>query len=154
MTNRHKKRCSTLLIIREMQVKTIIMYYFTLVRMASIKSLQIKNAGEGVEKREPSYTVGRNVNWYSLWYILCRTVWRLLKKLKIELPWVHAKSFQSCSMLCNPVDCSPSGSSIYGILQTRILEWVAMPSSRETSQPRDQTPHLLCLLHGSQVLYH
>ena len=48
-----------------MQVKTIIMYYFTLVRMASIKSLQIKNAGEGVEKREPSYTVGRNVNWYS-----------------------------------------------------------------------------------------
>ena len=65
MTNRHKKRCSTLLIIREMQVKTIIMYYFTLVRMASIKSLQIKNAGEGVEKREPSYTVGRNVNWYS-----------------------------------------------------------------------------------------
>ena len=41
------------------------MYYFTLVRMASIKSLQIKNAGEGVEKREPSYTVGRNVNWYS-----------------------------------------------------------------------------------------
>ena len=65
MTNRHKKRCSKLLIIREMQVKTIIMYYFTLVRMASIKSLQIKNAGEGVEKREPSYTVGRNVNWYS-----------------------------------------------------------------------------------------
>ena len=48
-----------------MQVKTIIMYYFTLVRMASIKSLQIKNAGEGVEKKEPSYTVGRNVNWYS-----------------------------------------------------------------------------------------
>ena len=65
MTNRYMKSFSTLLIIREMQVKTIIMYYFTLVRMASIKSLQIKNAGEGVEKREPSYTVGRNVNWYS-----------------------------------------------------------------------------------------
>ena len=65
IANRNVKICSVLLIIREMQVKTIIMYYFTLVRMASIKSLQIKNAGEGVEKKEPSYTVGRNVNWYS-----------------------------------------------------------------------------------------
>ena len=36
---------------------------------------------------------------------------------------------QSCTILCNPMDCSPPGSSIYGILQARILEWVAMPSS-------------------------
>jgi len=41
--------------------------------------------------------------------------------------------------LCNPMDCSPPGSSVHGILQARILEWVAMPSSRGALQPRDQT---------------
>ena len=46
---------------------------------------------------------------------------------------------QSCRTLCNPMDCSPPGSSIHGILQTRILEWVAISFSRESSQPRDQT---------------
>ena len=39
--------------------------------------------------------------------------------------------------LCDPVDCSPPGSSAHGILQARILEWVAMPSSRGSSKPRD-----------------
>ena len=48
-----------------------------------------------------------------------------------------AKSFQSCLTLHNPVDCSLSGSSVHGILQVRILEWVAMSSSRGSSQPRD-----------------
>ena len=37
---------------------------------------------------------------------------------------------QSCPTLCDPMDCSPPGSSVYGILQARILQWVAMPSSR------------------------
>ena len=46
---------------------------------------------------------------------------------------------QSCPTLCNPVYCSPPGSSVRGILQVRILEWVAIPFSRESSQPRDQT---------------
>jgi len=41
--------------------------------------------------------------------------------------------------LCNPVDCIPPGSSVCGILQARMLEWAAMPSSRGSSQPRDQT---------------
>ena len=50
------------LIIREMQIKTTMRYHFTPVRMAAIKSLQAINAGEGVEKREPSYTVGGNAN--------------------------------------------------------------------------------------------
>ena len=45
---------------------------------------------------------------------------------------MHAKSLQSCLTLCDPVDCNPVGSSVHGILQARILEWVAMPSSRGT----------------------
>ena len=58
---------------------------------------------------------------------------------KEELCCVHAKSLQSCPELCNPMNYSPPGSSVYGILQARILEWVAMPSSRGSSPPRDQT---------------
>ena len=46
---------------------------------------------------------------------------------------------QLCPTLCNPMDCSPPGSSVYGILQARILEWVAIFSSRGSSWPRDQT---------------
>ena len=49
-----------------------------------------------------------------------------------------AKSIQLCPTLCDPVDHSPPGSSVHGILQARILEWVAMPSSVESSQPRGQ----------------
>ena len=56
---------------------------------------------------------------------------------------LHVKSLQWCLTLCDPMDCSPPGLSVYGILQTGILEWVAMPSSRGSSQPRDQT----CVLH-------
>ena len=44
----------------------------------------------------------------------------------------------SCPTLCNPMDYSPPGSSVHGILQARILEWVAMPSSMESSQGRDR----------------
>ena len=53
--------CSSSLIIREMQIKTTT-WYLTLLKMAIIKSLQTINAGEGVKKREPSYTVGGNAN--------------------------------------------------------------------------------------------
>ena len=45
---------------------------------------------------------------------------------------VNAKLTQSCLTLCDPMDCSPPGSSIHRVLQARILEWVAMPSSRTT----------------------
>ena len=47
----------------------------------------------------------------------------------IYIKCMSAKSLQSCPTLCDPVDHSPPGSSLHGILQARILEWVAMPSS-------------------------
>ena len=56
---------------------------------------------------------------------------------------------KSCPTLCNPMDCSPPGSSVYGILQARILEWVAMHSSRGSSRPRDQTGVSCMSHHGS-----
>ena len=56
---------------------------------------------------------------------------------------VSAKSFQLCPTLCDPMDCSLPGSSVHGILQARILEWVAMPSSRGSSWPRIEPESLV-----------
>ena len=54
--------------------------------------------------------------------------------------WVCGGSVASFVLtVCNPMDCSPSGSSVHGILQARILEWIAIPFSRESSRPRKWT---------------
>ena len=50
-----------------------------------------------------------------------------------------AKSLQLCLTLCDPMDCSPPGSSVQGILQARILKWVDIPFSGGSSLPRDRT---------------
>ena len=57
----------------------------------------------------------------------------------------HAKSLQSYSTPCNSMDYSLPGSSVRGILQTRLLEWVAMPSSGGSSGPKDRPASLLSL---------
>ena len=57
---------------------------------------------------------------------------------------------KSC-LFCNPMDCSPTGSSVHGISQAGILEWVAIPFSSGSSRPRDQT---LVLCTGRRILYH
>ena len=64
----------------------------------------------------------------------------------------HTLSHFSRVQLCESMDCSPPGSSVHGILQASIVEWVAMPSSRESSQSRDRT-HVSCVsCTGRQVL--
>ena len=55
----------------------------------------------------------KTVSWHHLRYSVC----------------VHAKSLQSCPTLCNPMDCSPPGSSVHGTFQARTLEWVAISYS-------------------------
>ena len=64
------------------------------------------------------------------------------------------KLLHLCLTLCDPVDCSPPGSPVHGILQARILEWVALPSSRGSSPSRDWThiSYVSCI--GRWVLYH
>ena len=66
---------------------------------------------------------------------------------------MHAKLLQSCATLCAPMDYSLSVFSPHGTLQVRILEWFAMPSSRGSSRPRDQThvSYISCI--GRQLLY-
>ena len=72
----------------------------------------------------------------------------------LQCACVPAKLLQSCLTLCDSIDYSPAGSSVHGILQARILEWVAMPAFRGSSQPRDQTlvSYIFCI--GRQLLYH
>ena len=72
----------------------------------------------------------------------------------IILPCTWAKSCQLCPTLYNSVDCSLPGSSVHGIFQARILEWVALLSFRGSSWPRDDTftSYVFCI--GRQVLYH
>ena len=57
-------------------------------------------------------------------------------------------------LFCDPMDCSPPGSSVHGTLQARILEWVAMPSSKGIFSTQGSSPHLLCLLHCRWILCH
>ena len=75
----------------------------------------------------------KHMSSFLIWYNLCCAVLCLVT--------------QSCLTLCDPMDCSPPGSPVQGVYQARILEWVAMPSSRGSSWPRDwnQVSYVSCI---------
>ena len=71
----------------------------------------------------------------------------------LECFFVHVKSFHSCPTLCDPMDSGLPDSSVHGISKERIMEWVSMPSPRESSLPRDgkHVSYISCI--GRWVLY-
>ena len=98
--------------------------------------------GQGL-KREGIYVY--------LWLIHVVVQQKLTQYCKVIVQCLVA---QSCLTHHDPLDCSPLGSSDHGIFPARILEWVAISSSRGSSRPRDGThiSHVSCI--GRQVLYH
>ena len=110
MANKYRKRCSTLLIIREIQIKVTIKDHLTPVRMAITKKKKKKNPRNNKCWQE----CGEKG---ALMYCWCVCV----------------------SNSLNPTDCSPPGCFVHGILQVRILDWVAIPFSRGSCRPRDRT---------------
>ena len=62
-----------------------------------------------------------------------------IKKTSKNMIESESEVAQSCPTLCDPMDCSLPGSSVHGILQARVLEWVAISFSRGSSRPRDRT---------------
>ena len=71
--------------------------------------------------------------------MLCCFVFGIDRGVPQFLKESESEVAQSCLTLCDPMDCSPPGSSVPGILQASILEWVAFPFSRGSSRPRDRT---------------
>ena len=97
------------------------------------------------------------VNSRSLWWTGRPGVLRLMRSQRVghDSDWTGwcSELLQSCQLFVDPMVCSPPASSVHGILQAGLLEWVAMPSSRGWSQPRDRTWVSYVFYIGRQVLY-
>ena len=75
----------------------------------------------------------KKIKWLCATFVFCHLSLHFDIRMPACLP---AKLLQLCPTLCNPMDCSLPGSSVHGILQARILDWVAMASSKGSSNPR------------------
>ena len=102
----------------------------------------VRKGGEGRGDRKNG---NQKLTWHTDWR------WHGWGHNDIKWPYVSQKDWpqqstgkwnevaQSCPTLCNPMDCSLTGSSIHGVFQARVLEWVTISFSRGSSRPRDQT---------------
>ena len=61
---------------------------------------------------------------------------------------------QSCMTLCDPIDCNLQGSSVHGVLQARMVEWVAIFLLQKTFPTQGSNPQQLLLLHWREIVYH
>ena len=107
----------------------------------------IRGIAKGQTQLKQLHTHSKNSVFWPSHLLSCTNSVFIKSSAVLDFVRVHAKSLQWCQTLCNPVDCSPPGFSVHGVLQARILEWVIMPSSRGSSWSRDWTHVSLCLLH-------
>ena len=84
----------------------------------------------GTEPTSPALAGNSFTHW---------ATWESSFYLQPTLKESESEVAQSCPTLCNPMDCSLSGSSVHGIFQTTVLEWIAISFSRGSSQPRNRT---------------
>ena len=105
---------------------------------------------------------GESQEWQAWWVAVYGVAqsWTRLKRLSSSSSNLSKNrpqlcmSAQSCPTLCDPMDCSPPDSSVHGISQARILEWIFISSSRGSSPPRDWTQVSYGSCIGRQILYH
>ena len=120
---------------------------------ALLKNKEMKNH-KSVSFRSPPITI-RMTKMLEHSELQC---WQWFKEISTLIHWcVHAmcaELLHSYPPLCNPMDYSPPGSSIHGIVQARILEWVSFSFSRGSSRPRDQTRISCIFCIDRWVLYH
>ena len=108
------------------------------------KSIQaVTSVWKEGQARNPGPQVNQNAAGLDEIMEKCKIKHINFSSASVAITIMKVKVAQSCPTLCNPMDCSPPGSCVHGILQARILEWVAMPSSRGSSRPQGSDPHLL-----------